>query len=319
MVQVRIDVHHLDTEFLGPGPALRAFEAIGCIGVTRPEDHQLGVLQAILHRAIGLSCAKPHAVTPVMLCTPEPALPAIRRVHQLGHTDKVPEAVESTQIVTEVAPLVVRTVRHGDSTGTHFLAALDLARHDVDRFFPTDLNKFRLAAILDIALTVRIEVHSFQRFKNAVFRIHHRLLTERMRGRRRLARWRKFFAACLDGVGTRIAGVEIHRRRANDLAVFDVNENRPAVGAVRVTGNAVAHVGAAGPCIGLHARDEMHEPDDIRIRSVHRDLEILRGVDTVELIEWRRQKISSDFPVLEENRKSRLGMDTRAGRNPAVP
>ena len=48
-----------------------------------------------------------------------PVFPAVGAVHELGETDEIPEAVESTQVVPEVAPLVVRSAidRHGARAG----------------------------------------------------------------------------------------------------------------------------------------------------------------------------------------------------------
>ena len=101
----------------------------------------------------------------------------------------------------------------------------------------------------------------------------------------------------------------------------DPDENRDigaAIGAIGVARDAVTHVGTDGPGVSFHAGNEVHEPDNQIVGTGHRDLEILRRVNALELIERRSQEIRRDLRVLEENREIRVAMNTGTGGDPAV-
>ena len=90
VVEVRIDMHHLDAQFLGPVTPYRPLIAIARIRVAGPENDHLRFLQAILHRAVELRCPQPHAVAPVVHRTPVPPLPTVGVVVQFGTSQQIP-------------------------------------------------------------------------------------------------------------------------------------------------------------------------------------------------------------------------------------
>ena len=81
VVEIGIDVDHLDAELARPLATARALEAVGRVRVAGPEHDHLGFLQAVLHGAVELRAAQSQAVAPVVHGAPEPALPAVRAVH----------------------------------------------------------------------------------------------------------------------------------------------------------------------------------------------------------------------------------------------
>ena len=220
--------------------------------------------------------------------------------------------------MAQVAPLVVRAVGHRDGARPHGLGALDLLGDDVRRFIPADADELRLAAVLDVALAVRVEVHPLHRVEDPVLRIHHGLQAHGVRGHGRAARRRECLAACRDRPGRRIVGIEIDRRDAQDLAVLDVDEDRTAVGAVGVARDAAAHVGAGLPCHRFEAGERLHEPHGEVIGAVDADLEVFRGVDALEHVEGGREEALGDRLVLEVEGEVRLRVDALAGAHLAV-
>ena len=318
MVEVRIDVHELDAEFPGPRAPLHPLEPVGRVRIAGPEHDHLGFLETVLHGAVELRAPEAQAVAPVVHRAPEPAFPAVGAVHELGDADQVPEAVEGAQVVAEVAPLVVRAVRDRDGARAHGLGALDLLADDVERFVPADAHEPGLAAILDVAVAVRIEVDPLHRVEQAVLRIQHRLLAHAVRAQRRSPRWRERPAARRDGPGRRVLGVEVDRGGAQDLAVLHVDEDRAAVGAARIPHDTVAHISSGLPGDGFQPAKGGHEPDSEVIGAVQADLEILRGVDALQQVERRRQEALRDRLVLEVEGKVGPRVDALARADPAV-
>ena len=193
----------LDAGFLEPLPANRAFErAVGAavrFGVARPEHDHLGLFEPVLDGAVGLRLADAHRAAPVMRRAPVPAFPAVRVVMHLGHADRVLELAQRAQVVADVAPRVMRRMAARDrAVAMHRLLPRDLVRDDVERFVPADALVTRDAAVLRVALAVRIEVDALHRIQDPVGRIDGRLDGLAVRGERRLARRRELLAFRFD-------------------------------------------------------------------------------------------------------------------------
>ena len=236
----------LDAELrvLQPLPAhgafLRAVGAAGALRIGGPEHDHVAVLQAVLDGAVGLRLADAQRVAPVVHRAPVPAFPAVGIVVHLRVADRVGEAEQRGEVVADIAPGVMRAVRHRDRAGAVVaLQPLDLAGDEVERLVPGDAHVARLAAVLRIALAVRIEVDALHRIEQPVGRIDDRLGVLAVRRQRGLARRRELEAARLDRPRRRIVVVEVDRRHADDLAVLDVDEDRPAVGHVAIAHGAV--------------------------------------------------------------------------------
>jgi hypothetical protein len=161
---------------------------------------------------------------------PVPAFPAVRVVMDLGHADRVFEFAQRAQVVADVAPRVMRRVAARDrAVAVHRLLPRDLVRDDVERFIPADALVTRDAAVLRIALAVRIEIDALHRIEDPVGRVDRRFDGLAVRGERRLTRRRELLPFRLDRPRLRIVVVELDRRHADDLAVLDVDEQRSAV------------------------------------------------------------------------------------------
>src|SRR6267154_2008156 len=111
------------------------------------------------------------------------------------HADRIGETEQCREVVADIAPGVMRAVRYRNGARTMGeLLALDLVGDDLDRLFPGDAHIARLAAILRIAFTVRIEVDALHRIEQPVGRIDDRLGILSVRRERRFARWRELDA-----------------------------------------------------------------------------------------------------------------------------
>ena len=183
---------------------------------------------------------------------PVPAFPTIGIVVHARHADRVGETVKRRKVITDIAPGVMRAVRHRDRTGPEVApAALDLVCDHVECLIPRDAHILRLAAILRIAPAVRIEVDAFHRMQQPRRRIDDRLGILAVWRQRRFARRRKFQAARTNRPGLRIGVVEIDRRHAYDLAVLYINKDRPAIGHVAIPHRAIRHRRSKLPASGL--------------------------------------------------------------------
>src|SRR5690554_7730915 len=98
-----------------------------------------------------------------MMCrAPIPPFPTIRVWVYTGKTEQVTKAQQGLQIITNVSPLVMGAA--GDSHGPRAvlrLLAHDFATYDIKRLIPAYGHIFRLAPILDIALTIWVEILTF--------------------------------------------------------------------------------------------------------------------------------------------------------------
>ena len=177
------------------------------------------------------------------------------------HADRVGEAEQRREVVADIAPGVMRAVRERDGAGAVFaLLPLDLVGDELDRLVPGDAHVAGLAAVLRIALAVRIEVDALHRIEQPVRRIDDRLGVLAVRRQRGLARRRELHAPASMVHEAPSSSVEIDRRHADDLAVLDVDEHRPAVGHVAVAHRAVRHRRAELEAGGLRHHHGLREP-----------------------------------------------------------
>src|SRR6266571_655140 len=153
-VVVWIDVHDLYAELrvLQPlpanGPFLRAIRAARALGISGPEHDHVAVLQAVLDCAVGLRLADAKRVSPMVHIAPVPAFPAVGIMMDLRVTDSVAEAEQRGEVVTDIAPGVVRTVRYRHHAGTvGTLEPFDFAGDEIERFLPRDAHITRLATV----------------------------------------------------------------------------------------------------------------------------------------------------------------------------
>ncbi len=237
VVVVGVDEHHLDAEFLEPEAARGALEGAvhssGRLGVGRPEDHHLGVLERVLEEVVLLRDAEAVAEAPHVGAAPLPALPAVRVVLGIGEADEVHEAVVGAEAVAHVAPEMVGAGgRHHRRRPVLALDAQHLGGDHVERLVPADGFVGGLAAILDVALAVRVEVDALERRHDAVRRVDGGAVADRPGRERRLARRGERTAARRDGPGRRVGLVELQRDDALDAPVLDVHVHRPAGGQI---------------------------------------------------------------------------------------
>ena len=292
---------------LEPLPAhrtfLRAVGPAGGVGVGRPEHDHVAVLQAVLDRAVGLRLADAQRVAPVVRRTPVPALPAIRVVMDGGVSDRVAEAVERGEVVADVAPGVMRAVADGHGTRPMLaLDALDLGGGDIERLVPRDALVAGDAALFRVARAVGIEIDPLHRVQQPVGRVDDRLAVLPVRRQRGLTRRRELHPARLDRPRLGVAVLELDRRRANDLAVLDVDEQRPAVGHIAVAHGAIDHARPDLPARGLAQHQRLGEPVGEVFRAVDGQLEVLLGVDLVEPIDGGHQQLDAQTSGLEAER-----------------
>ena len=250
---------------------------------------------------------------------PVPAFPAVGVVVHLGHADRVLELAKRGEVVADVAPRVVRRVAARDrAVAVHRLLPRDLGRDDIERFVPADALVTGDAAVLRIALAVRVEVDSLHRVQDPVRRIDGRLDGLAVRGERSPARRRELLALRFDRPRLRVAVVEIDRRHANDLAVLDVDEQRSAVGHVDVTRLAAAGVDAVTPTGLQHRLHREHEPNGFVLRPVERHAEGLGRIDPAELVVRVREDLEPQAGALDGDDDVGIRVNAAARRDRAV-
>ena len=263
--------------------------------------------------------ADAQRMAPVMHRAPVPAFPAVGVVMDLGVADRVAKAEQGGKIIADVAPGVMRAVRHRHHARTvGALEPLDLACDKVERLLPGDAHIAGLAAVADVALAVRIEVDALHRMQQTVGRVDDRFGVLPVRRERRLARRRELEAARLDRPWRRVIVGEIDRGHADDLAVLDVDEHRPAVGHVAIAHAAVAHAGADLEPGGLAQHDGLREPVGEVLRPIDGELEVLLRVDLVEPVDRRRQQAGAGLGILERQRHVGVGAQPCARSHLAV-
>ena len=296
VVVERIDVDDLDIEVLEPLAADGALE--GAVGPGRafrvggPEDHHLGFLHQILDGAVGLALADPQALAPMVDGTPVPAFPAVRVVVDPGHADGVDEPEGGRQVVADIAPGMVGAVAHGDGAGAVLaLLALDLVRHDVEGLVPGNFLVARLSPVPRVAFAVGVEVDALQGLQEPVRRIDHALPVLAVCGERGFSGRGECLAARFDGPGFRVGIVEDDGRDADDPAALLIDEDRPAVGHGGVAGDAVPLIDAVFPARRLGQHHGLSPPGGGVLVALHGEVEVLQGVDLIELVDRRHQEV----------------------------
>ena len=208
-------------------PGVRAARGVGVVG---PEDHHLRVAHHVLQIVERLG----HAEAPVEAVgvggAPVPALPAVRVVEDGGGLEAVHEAHERAHLVADDAPVVVRRGHAADGRVAVLLAhARDLARDDVQRLVPGDALVGRLAAVLRVALAVRVEVDALHRVLDAVVGVEAPALGEHHRRHVELLGRGVLLAARLDHPGAELGLVGHQRTDTGHDTVGDVHRDRPVV------------------------------------------------------------------------------------------
>ena len=207
------------------------------------------------------------------------------------HADRIGEAEQRREVVADIAPGVMRAVREGDGARAVFaFLPLDLVGDELDRLVPGDAHVAGLAAVLRIALAVRIEIDPLHRIEQAVRRIDDGFRILAVRRQRGLARRRQLYALGLDGPRRAVVVSQVDRRQTDDLAVLDVDEHRPAVGHVAIAHDAAAQFGAVFEAGRLAQHQGLGEPVGQIFRAVDGEIEILLRVDLVEPIDRRHQQ-----------------------------
>ena len=267
---MRVDVHELDAEFLGPEAARRALEprigAVGAFGIAGPEDDHLGFLEAVLDPAVARRHADAHRIAEMVHGAPVPALPAVRVGGDPGEADQVGEAHQRAEVIAHVAPLVMGRHREGDrARPVHALLPVDLLGDDVQRLVPADAHVAGLAAVLGIALAVGIEVHPLHRDEGCACPNRPATSCVRACGATRARRGGLNLRprASITQVAGSVSSNSM-RRDPQDPAVLDVDEQGAAIGAGGVAAAAVGHGRAHRQAGGLAHVEGLREPDHQR-------------------------------------------------------
>ncbi len=213
----------------------------------------------------------------------------------------------------------MRAVREGDGAWAVFaFLPLDLVGDELDRLVPRDAHVTRLAAVLWIALAVRIVIDALHRVEQAIRRIDDGFRILPVRRQRGLARRRQLHALGLDGPRRAVFLGQVDRRHADDFAVLDVDEDRPAVGHVAIARDAALELLAVFEPGRLAQHQGLREPVGQIFRAVDGEIEILLRVDLVEPVDRRHQQPGADLGVLEHQLDVGLFVQAGAGRDHAV-
>ena len=231
-VVVRVDDHELDAHFLHPVTPdevlLAAVHVGGAVGVHRPEDDLLGVLEGVLQQLGLLAVAQAPPVAPGVGRAPVPPLPAVRVVEAHAVAQDVEEAAQGPELVVEEAPVVMGRGHGGDGRRAVRLPdAGDLAGNEVQRLIPGDALVLVLAPQFRMPVPVGIEVLALEGVVDPVVvdALPLRHFPALQRG---LARRGVLLAPRVDGPRRGVGLVEDDRAHPGDDAVLDVHPHRPA-------------------------------------------------------------------------------------------
>jgi hypothetical protein len=139
-----------------------------------------------------------------------------------------------------------------------------------------------------------------------------------VRRERRLARRGELQSARFDRPRLRVAVVEVDRRHAHDLAVFDIHENRPAIRHVAIAHDPAGKRRAESPADRLAHHDGLGKPVGEILGAVDRELEVLLRIDLIEPVDRRHEQRRAELRVLESEDNVGLRMHPRPRRALAV-
>ena len=206
------------------------------LGVASPEQDGVGVFGDVFEQVVLMGVLAQGLVSPGVLGTPVPALPAVGLAGLHGQAARhVEEVRHGTVGPVNGARLAVAVALAEDGVASVGLVdAHDLGGDDVGRLIPADALEFRFAAVLRVALAVRIPVDALEREGDAVGGIRTGLVDEGERGVQRLHARLERMALRVDGPVVQILFgvvlVVMHGAHTNDLSVLGVDSGE--VGAV---------------------------------------------------------------------------------------
>src|ERR1700704_5006498 len=98
-----------------------------------------------------------------MHCPPVPTFPTDRAERHSRRSDQVAEALQCTQPVIQISPLMMGRIEHCDGSGAILsLHAADFSADNVECLVPSDRLVPGDTAVPRIPCTMRIEVHTLQ-------------------------------------------------------------------------------------------------------------------------------------------------------------
>ena len=264
VVVVGVNVDHLDAQVLlhpltPDGGLVSGVDTAVGLRVGGPHDDHLGVLQAVLQQVILLGVAQTPGEAPHVHAAPVPALPGVGVVVGVREAHQVHEAEVGGVTVAEVTPHVVGRGGRQDGGGAVLGAdTVDLLHQDVVHLVPGNALVAGNAAVLGIALPIGIPVHALHGVQVAPVRVDHGLEAAGILCHSGLAGRSKLLPPGLDGPGRSVhAVVKVHGGHADDLPIFDVDENRSAgAGVGQPIG--VAHFDANTQLIAGHGALGLH-------------------------------------------------------------
>ena len=154
------------------------------------------------------------------------------------------------------------------------LLPIDLLGDNVERLIPADAHVTGFAAILWIAFAIGIKIHPLHRVKNAFVGINERFERQRVRRHRATTLGPKRLAPCLDLPARRVIIRKIDGCYAQNAPIFDVYENRPAIGAGCKAVTAVGHGRAHRQRDRLAHVQRLIEPDHQLVFALSHHFEI---------------------------------------------
>ena len=168
VVEVGVDVDLLDAD-LGPEveqPAgeLSAEAPGGGLGVAAPHDHHVAVLADVVHDVVVRGHHADEALAPHMLGAPIPAFPAVGVADLLGEAAQLVEEQRGAAVRRmDHLALAVAVALHQDGQRAVCVAdALDLVGDELCGLVPGDAHVLALAAVLRVALALRVPVDPLQ-------------------------------------------------------------------------------------------------------------------------------------------------------------